>query len=304
MANSLIKNYIRPRWEKHLLNILSKEKSIDAVLIMNVPLNHIQRIPSLIKKETGIPVIYYDGDMPTSLPKYTVSRGFKFNYYENADLSEYDAFLTNSEGCIPDLVELGAKNVHPLHYGVDPDLCQPVDVPKDIDVFFFGYGSDFREEWMKKLITIPSTMMPEKRFVVGGKGFNIDLGKAELIGDLTYSDWRYYACRSKINLNITRWSHTNVYGSSTSRPFELAGFGACIVSQPYNGIEKWFQDGKELFIANDESEAIKLYKRLLDDENERKLMGERARERVIKEHAFTQRAKTIVELISEIRTTD
>jgi len=220
----LISRYIRPKWEKHLLNILNREKRIDLVLFMNVPLNHITGIPSKVRQKMKIPVVYYDGDMPTILPKYTVSRGFKFNYYNGADLTEYDAFFTNSKGCIPDLQERGARNVYPLYYGIDPELCTPINVEKDIDIFFFGYGSDFREEWMKKLITIPSQRMPEVNFVVAGGNFRIPLGNARMIGDLSYSEWRHFCCRTKINLNITRWSHTNIYASSTSRPFELAAF--------------------------------------------------------------------------------
>ncbi|WP_243684703.1 hypothetical protein [Methanosarcina barkeri] len=47
--------------------------------------------------------------MPTILPKYAMSRGFKFDYYVNSDLSEYDAFFVNSKGVIEDLKEAGAK---------------------------------------------------------------------------------------------------------------------------------------------------------------------------------------------------
>jgi glycosyltransferase involved in cell wall biosynthesis len=298
--DSLIKHHIQPNWKKHIIDILEKEHGIGAVLIMNVPINHISSIPSEIKQRADIPVIYYDGDMPTSLPKYTVSRGFKFNYYENGNLSEYDGFLTNSQGCIPDLQELGARNVHALHYGIDPDLCSPVDCKKDIDVSFFGYGSDFREEWMEKLITIPSKQMTNVDFVVGGKGFNIDLGNAKLIGDLSYSEWRELCCRSKVNLNITRWSHTNIYGSSTSRPFELAAYGACIVSQPYNGIDEWFEPGKELIVVNDEKEAMQVYQRLLDNDDERETIGRAARDRVLSEHTFRHRAKELVEVIETL----
>ncbi len=104
-----IENYIRPKWERHIFNILKKEKEIDAVIIMNVPMNHINGIPSMIKSGFKIPVIFYDGDLPTSLPKYTISRGFKFNYYINSDLSEYDAIIGNSEGCIKDSKGDGGK---------------------------------------------------------------------------------------------------------------------------------------------------------------------------------------------------
>lgn len=301
IATQIIKHYIKPKWERHLLHILRKEQDVDLVLLMSIPLNHITGIPSKIRGEFQIPVAYYDGDMPTILPKYTVSRGFKFNYYEGADLSEYDAFFTNSKGVIPDLQEMGANNVHPLYYGIDPELAAPIQVEKDIDISFFGYGSDFREEWMEKLITIPSREMPEVTFVVAGGNFAIDLGRAKMIGDLSYSQWRQFSCRSKINLNITRWSHTNVYASSTSRPFELAAFGSCIVSQPYNGIEEWFEIGKELLVVNGENEAIETYHRLLHDEREREEMGNRARERVLEEHTFRHRAQELVKIIHDAK---
>jgi glycosyltransferase involved in cell wall biosynthesis len=301
IATQIIKRYIKPKWERYLLHILRDEQDIGLVLLMSIPINHITGIPSKIRREFKVPVVYYDGDMPTILPKYTVSRGFRFNYYENADLSEYDAFFTNSKGVIPDLQEMGAKNVHPLYYGVDPELVAPVEVEKDIDVSFFGYGSDFREEWMEKLITIPSREMPEVSFAVAGDGFRIDLGKAKMVGDLSYSQWRQFCCRSKINLNITRWSHTNVYASSTSRPFELAAFGSCIVSQPYNGIEEWFEVGKELLVVNSENEAIETYKRLLHSEEDREKIGTRARRRILREHTFKHRARQLIDVIREIK---
>jgi glycosyltransferase involved in cell wall biosynthesis len=302
IAAQIIKHYIKPKWGKYLMSILEKERDTSLLLFMSIPINHITGIPSRIKSRFRIPVVYYDGDMPTVLPKYTVSRGFKFNYYEDSDLSEYDVFFTNSKGCIPDLEEIGAKNVHPLYYGIDTDLVAPIEMEKDIDVSFFGYGSDFREEWMEKLITIPSREMPELNFVVAGGGFRVDLGNARIIGDLSYSQWRQFCCRSKINLNITRWSHTNVYASSTSRPFELAAFGSCIVSQPYNGIEEWFEIGEEIVIPDSAEEAIKTYKHLLSDEAEREEMGKRARERVLREHTFKHRAAEFIKIIDEIKT--
>ncbi len=299
VAAQIIKHYIKPKWERHLMSILEKEQDISLLLFMSIPINHITGIPLKIKSRFRIPVVYYDGDMPTILPKYTVNRGFKFNYYEGANLSEYDAFFTNSKGCIPDLEKMGAKNVYPLYYGIDPDLVAPIEMKKDIDVSFFGYGSDFREEWMEKLITIPSREIPEVSFVVAGGGFRIDLGNAKMIGDLSYSQWRQFCCRSKINLNITRRSHTNVYASSTSRPFELAAFGSCIVSQPYSGIEEWFEIGKEIMVVHSAEEAIETYKRLLNDEPEREKMGKRARERVLREHTFKHRASQLIDVIQE-----
>lgn len=296
--NGLSENYIRSKWESHLISILDKERDIDILFFMNIPLNYTRGIPEKIRSVYGIPVAYYDGDMPTILPKYASDRGFKFNYYLDADLSVFDAFFTNSKGVIPDLVELGAKNIHPLYYAADPELFKPLNIEKDIDISFYGHGSELREEWMKTMITEPSHMLSDRRFSVGGLGLDLDLGLARIAGYMNYSAFRRFCCQSKICLNITRWSHTSVYASATARPFELAAFGACIVSQPYSGIEEWFDIGREIAVVNDETEVLSVYQYLLDSDEEREKIGERARARLLKDHTYQKRAE---ELISELK---
>lgn len=301
LLNRFAEIHVKRKWQEHLFSILQKEKDVDAVFIMNIPLNHIKGIAEKIRQEFGIPVAYYDGDMPTILPKYATGRGFKFNYYVNADLSEFDAFFTNSKGVIPDLEEMGARNVHPLYYAADPELFIPIDIEKTNDISFFGYGSEYREEWMTKMIADPSKKLEGVNFTVGGGNFGIDLGNAHLVGDITYGAFREFCCGSKINLNITRWSHTNIYASATARPFELAAYGACIVSQPYNGIEEWFEVGKDLVVVNSEDEAIETYQWLLDSDEDRKMFGERARQRILKEHTFHHRAEEIIRGLGQDR---
>jgi len=292
--NSFSKNYIRSKWEKHLISIFDREMDIDALLFINIPLNFIEGIPEKIHSAYGISVSYYEGDMPIALPHLVPESGYKFSYYRDTDLSVFDTFFTNSKGVIPDLKKMGAKNIHPLYYAADPELFKPFNIDKDIDISFFGYGSAYREEWMKKMITEPSGVLMNRIFSVGGKGFGMDLGRAQMAGDLSYSAFRKFCCRSKICLNITRESHASVYASSTARPFELAAFGACIVSQPYCGIEEWFDDGRELMIAKDESEVVPIYQQLLDSDNEREKMGEHARARILKDHTYQKRAAELI----------
>ena len=295
IVDNLINNYVRPKWKNYLIKLLT-EHDFDAVLFMNVPLNHIKGIPKLIKEEFGIPVIYYDGDMPTILPGYVEKREFKFDYYPDANLSEFDAFLTNSAGVISSLKDMGAQNVDVIHYGVDPSLYAPIELEKDIDIFYYGHGSQAREERMKFMITEPSKSMSAD-FLVGGKDFSIDLGNSKRHGVIPINEWRYFCCRSKINLNITRDSHAKVYESSTSRPFELASLGCCIVTDPYNGLENWFKIGKEIHMATNSKEAFEIYDWLLSDENARENTAKRARKRVLKEHTFKHRAEKLSRII-------
>jgi spore maturation protein CgeB len=244
-----------------------------------------------------VKVVYYDGDMPTILPEHAGAREFKFSYYQGADLSEYDVFFSNSKGAIPEIIKMGAKDVRPLYYAADPELCQPLRVAKDYDVSFYGHGSQLREEWLAKLIAEPSQRNPKIRFVVGGRDFQMPLGRAEAVGAVPYSEFGRFVSRSIINLNITRRSHATVYASATARPFELAAFGACIVSQPYDGMQEWFSVGRELLVAGSAVEAEEVYAQLLDDREAAEGFGRRARERVLKEHTFHHRAREVTAAI-------
>ena len=229
--------------------------------------------------------------------RYVKDSGYKFSYYSGADLSEFDAFFSNSKGVIPELTSMGARNVRPLYYAADPDLFRPLPLKKNIDISFFGYGTGFREDWMAAMIAAPSEKMKENRFVMGGKDLDIDPGKAEFIGDLSYSAFGNFCCQSKICLNITRYSHASVYASSSARPFELAAFGACIVSNPYLGIGEWFEPGKEMIMVKNEDEVVSTYQYLLDADSEREKMGERARARILKDHTYRNRAESLIQAL-------
>jgi len=194
---------------------------------------------------------------------------------------------------------MGARNVHPLHYGADPGLYQPVDLPYDHDVAFFGSGASFREEHTRNMITEPARQLRDRNFVVGGRGYDIDLGPVERAGWIPINGFREFCGSARINLNITRKGHREVYKSSTSRPFELAAMGCCVVSDPYNGLGEWFEIGDEMFVAEDQAEAIELYEWLLDDDEEREAVGRRAHERVLEDHTFTDRADRLVEVLGQ-----
>jgi spore maturation protein CgeB len=100
-----------------------------------------------------------------------------------------------------------------------------------------------------------------------------------------------------VNLNITRGAHATVPGSSTCRPFELAACGAAIVSNPHDGIERWFEPGQELVVVSDADEAVAAYRELLGDPAQAEELGRRARERVLDEHTYAHRARRLLDLL-------
>ncbi|PJF20432.1 MAG: hypothetical protein CUN56_16205 [Phototrophicales bacterium] len=77
----------------------------------------------------------------------------------------------------------------------------------------------------------------------------------------------------------------------------MSAMGACIVANPYNGLEEWFEPDKEVIIIHSAEEAIDRYQHLLKHDAERKAIGAAARERVLKEHTFRHRARDLVRII-------
>jgi glycosyltransferase involved in cell wall biosynthesis len=299
LARELILRYVNPRWARHLERIIERERELDAVLVFAVPVSHLRGIPSRLRERFGVPVVYFDADVPMSLPEYG-GMDTGFNIYEGADLGEYDLVLSNSEGGLPRLRELGARRAEHLFWGADPELFTPYPVDKNLDVFFYAYGDKFRRDGMRQLVGEPSRLLPDVNFTISGTDFRGDTGRARTVKFTPVSAIPRAISSARINLNVARRPHASVYASSTSRLFELAATGAAIVTNPYAGIERWFEPGRELLVARGADEAVATYRALLDDPGHAEELGRRARERVIDEHTFSRRARSLLDLIDGV----
>jgi len=289
--------YVTPRWQRHLERTIEREGGVDAVVVFTVPMAHFRGIPSALRERFDVPVVYYDGDLPMSLPEFGGTDTSGFNYYVGADPSEYDLVIGNSEGALERLRDLGARRAEAVHWAADPDLFHPFEVPKETDVFFYGHSDKFRREWMRELIGEPSRRLEDVDFAVGGYDHRGDTGTARMVGWIPFNAFARAIASARINLNVTRRAHATVEASSTCRLFELAACGAAIVSNPVAGIDRWFEPDREVRVVANADEAVSAYRELLGDPGQAEELGRRARERVLDEHTYAHRARRLLSLL-------
>ncbi|HEY2073934.1 MAG TPA: glycosyltransferase, partial [Gaiellaceae bacterium] len=289
--------YVTPRWRRHLERIIESEGGVDAVIVFTVPMAHFRGIPTALRERFDVPVAYYDGDLPMSLPEYGGTDTSGFNYYVGADPGEYDLVIGNSEGALDRVRELGARRAEAVHWAADPELFRPLDVGKEMDVFFYGHSDKFRREWMRDMIGEPSRRRPDVDFALGGYDYRGDTGNARMLGRIPFNAFPHAISSARVNLNVTRRAHAEVYASSTCRLFELAASGAAIVSNPLAGLERWFDADRELRVVGSVDAAVDVYRELLGDPAQSEELGRLARERVLDEHTYRHRARQVLDLL-------
>lgn len=285
-------HWIRPRWAA-AVHALFREGGFDAVLYLNVPLNHLVGLAGELRARYHVPVWYYDGDLPSSLPEFGALAS-SFRFYDGADLAEYDGFFSNSHGAAPRLLALGAKQVEVVHWGADPDVYRTHACQQDLDTFFHGYGEAYRLDALEAMIYEPARREPGRRFALGGARFDHAPREVDFMGDVAFAHYPALVARAKVNQIVTRSSHADMEGTSSARPFELGALGAAAVTNPWKGIERWFEPGREILVVRDAAEALTVYRELWAHESLRREMGAAMRARVLAEHTYQHRARQLL----------
>ena len=253
LTRETIWKVVTPRWRRHLERLIERERP-DAVVVFTVPMAHFRGIPAVLRDRFAVPVVFYDGDVPMSLPEFG-GMDTGFNYYHGADPSEYDLVVSNSEGGLPRLLELGARRAEAVYWGADPEFFAPQPVEKETDVFFYGYGDKFRREWMAAMVGEPSRRAPELDFALGGRDFQGDVGARGCSA----------TCPSTSSPARSRpRGSTSTSRAARTRPFPARRPAARSSSPPQErrssqtrtpAIERWLEPGSEVIVVEDADQA-------------------------------------------------
>jgi spore maturation protein CgeB len=100
----------------------------------------------------------------------------------------------------------------------------------------------------------------------------------------------------RFTLNVTRADMVRAGWSPSVRLFEAAACATPLVSDAWEGLDAFFEPGREILLADGPDAALRLVREL--PEGERRRIGEAARARVMREHTAAHRAVTLEDYLS------
>jgi spore maturation protein CgeB len=243
---------------------------------------------------------FYDIDTPETLAALAEDR---CEYLARALVPGFDLYLSFTGGATLRRLEreLGARRARPLYCSVDPVAYHPEPQVITWDLGYMGTYCVGRQRVLDRLLCEPAAAELGHRFVVAGPlypGWLVWPANVERTDHVAPAEHRAFYCRQRFTLNVTRPEMAAAGHAPSVRLFEAAACGVPIISDPWPGLETLFVPGREILIARGAADVQRALGTL--GEEERTLMGERARRRVLAEHTAAERAAELERCFHEI----
>ncbi|HVW27136.1 MAG TPA: glycosyltransferase [Polyangiaceae bacterium] len=236
------------------------------------------------------PTFFYDIDTPVTLARLAAG---DTEYLAAEAIPRFDAYLSFTGGPTLDFIEreLGARRALPLFCSADPDSLAPAQGMPARELGYLGTYSDDRQPGVNELLVEPALRLPEKRFVVGGPCYPKEISwppNVERIEHVAPGEHARFYGSQRYTLNVTRADMKRLGYSPSVRLFEAAACAAPIITDRWQGIEEFFEPGREILLASTANEVMSFLEEI--PEHERRAIGARARRRFLKEHTGQRRA--------------
>jgi spore maturation protein CgeB len=154
-----------------------------------------------------------------------------------------------------------------------------------------GTYSDDRQPGLSRFLMEPARRWREGRFTVAGPQYPAEIqwpDNVYRIEHLPPASHRGFYAAQRFTLNLTRTDMIAAGFSPSVRLFEAAACGTAIISDWWEGLESFFESGREILIARTPDEVLGWLRDLPDEE--RVSIGTTARSRILAEHTAAHRA--------------
>lgn len=251
-------------------------------------------------KSSKTKVVFWDVDAPATLARVEANPQDEFRRL----IPNYDAVFTYGGGpaVIAHYAKLGAKICVPIYNGLDPETHHPVppDPQFHCDLAFVGHRLPDREKRVQEFFLDAAKLAPNMSFLLGGEGWGSKQLPANVrwIGHVGSDLHNVVNCSARMVMNINRDSMAQVGFSPPTRVFEAAGAGACLISDAWDGIDQFFEPGREILCAGAAYEVVAHLARYT--KNRAAEIGSAMRARALREHSYESRAREFEAAIKQI----
>src|SRR5438067_2999265 len=255
-----------------------------------------ERIPAL--RRNGALAVFWDVDAPATLDRVANDSADQFH----ALIPQYDIVFTYGGGppVVAGYKRCGARVCVPIYNGLDPKTHHPVPPePRfSCDLGLAANRLPDRERRIDEFFLAVAAELHDRRFLLAGAGWgdkplppNVDY-----IGHLYTADHNVFNASCLAVLNVSRDSMASNGYSPATRVFEAAGAGACLITDAWQGIELFFEPGREILVAENGPAVAEQLARLTPAAARR--IGAAARARALAEHTYTQRVRLVEDVLA------
>ena len=235
--------------------------------------------------------VFYDLDTPVTLSR--LDAGERPAYLPPEGLGGFDIVLSYTGGrALEELKSrLGAKAAAPLYGWVDPEVHRPTNPVQTYlgDLSYLGTYADDRQALLEQLFVEPARRLPRRRFVIGGAQYPDSFPWTPnifFVRHLPPAEHPAFFCSSTLTLNVTREAMKRMGWCPPGRLFEAAACGVPIISDHWEGLESFFEPGREILVARETDDVTTA---LMLPRDHLAQLGRRARERTLADHTAEHR---------------
>lgn len=242
-------------------------------------------------------VAFYDIDTPITLD--ALAAGF-CEYLAAENIPDFDLYLSFTGGPSLQLLESEYEARRAVFFpcAVDTNIYRPSERAKRWDLGYLGTYSSDRQKALDALMLQPAMRYPDGSFVVAGSMYPPLVtwpDNVERIDHLPPARHPDFYNSQRCTLNLTREAMKRMGYSPSVRLFEAAACGVPIISDWWEGLDRLFHPDAEILIAETGEDTLRYLTEI--PEETLKLIGRRARQRVLEEHTAGHRAEELERLV-------
>jgi spore maturation protein CgeB len=285
-------------WAQIAARAMTEARSADAVMVTSYCPDG--RAASALACAAGRSAVFYDMDTPVTLAR--LAAGERVDYLPEAGLGGFDLVLsyTGGEALVRLERELGARRALPLYGHVDPQAHRPA--PRDpryaCDLSYLGTYAADRQPTVTALFAEPARLRPDLCFLLGGSGYDDKFPWSDNIFFLDHvapPEHAAFFASSRLTLNVTRRDMAQMGWCPSGRLFEAAACGTPILSDVWEGLDVFFEPGREILTAGTTEAALAA----LDlGDAELSAIARAARERTLDAHTSDHRAGELLDYLA------